>query len=269
MLTDEFRPRRTPHAYAVARLASGEGSEVAELREEVRRLGEELDHARERERRRIAREMHDSTVQDLVAIGLMLRRLRDMIGKPAPTRILNEARGILARTQQDLRTLSFLLHPPVIDSQGLAVALRALIRGLSSRMSVRVDLVCDPSVLRTSADLEHELYRVVQESLINIHKHAHASRAVVRFFREGSRLVLEIEDDGIGLGSDSEQTLGAGVGIEGMRQRVAEFGGTLVVSGGRGGVLVRAEIPAIETAGPCRSGAESLLPILPWKEGLP
>ena len=269
MLTEESRPRRTAHAYSVARMTPGNGAEVVELREEVRRLGEELDHARERERRRIAREMHDSTVQDLVAIGLMLRRLRNMIGKPAPTRILDEARGILAKTQDDLRTLSYLLHPPVLDDQGLAVALRSLIKGLSSRMSIRVDLACDPPLLRTSADLEHELYRVVQESLINIHKHAQATRAAVRFFREGARLVLEIEDDGVGLAGERDPVMGAGVGIQGMRQRVEDFGGALTVTGGGEGVLVRAEIPVIETACPFEDREQFLLPIMPWKEGLP
>lgn len=269
MLTDEARhPRRSPHAYALARMATGE---LAELREEVKRLGLQLEQARERERRRIAREMHDSTVQDLVALGLMLRRLGDMIGKPAAKKVLGEAREVLARTQQDLRTLSYLLHPPMIDEQGLVVALKSLIRGLASRMQMRVDLYCDPPDLRTSIELENELYRVVQEALINVHKHADASCAMVCYVRDGGRIVLEVADDGTGMVDFDEEALNAGVGVQGMRARVEQFGGTLTLSsaGAGQGMLVRAEIPIIETARPFDCGGEFLLPITPWKEGLP
>ncbi|HEY6816970.1 MAG TPA: histidine kinase [Croceibacterium sp.] len=269
MLWDETQPhRRTAHAYALARMAT---SELTELREEVKRLGMQLEQARERERRRIAREMHDSTVQDLVAIGLMLRRLDDMVGKPVAKKVLGEARDVLARTQQDLRTLSYLLHPPMLDDQGLVVALRSLIRGLSSRMRTRIDLICEPPGLRTSIELENELYRVVQEALINVHKHAQAGCALVRYFRDGGRLVLEVEDDGVGVMAGDGATLNAGVGIQGMRARVEPFGGTLTLSPSSEGqgMLVRAEIPIIETARSFQADEEFLLPITPWKEGLP
>jgi len=116
MLTNKAPlPRRTPHAYAVARMGAGEIDELGELRAEVARLKRELERERERERRRIAREMHDSTVQDLVAIGLMLRRLQDIVVEPVAKKVLGDARGTLVRTQQDLRTLSYLLHPPMLD----------------------------------------------------------------------------------------------------------------------------------------------------------
>ena len=267
MLTDELKPpRRTPHAYALARMAS---RELVELREEVKRLGIQLEQARERERRRIAREMHDSTVQDLVAIGLMLRRLGDLVGKPDARTILGEAREVLARTQQDLRTLSYLLHPPMLDEKGLVVALRSLIRGLSSRMRLRVDLICEVAGLRTAIELENELYRVVQEALINVHKHAHASCALVRYFREGDRLVLEVEDDGVGLTGGDGPLLNAGVGIHSMQARIEQFDGTLTLSNGSMGVLVRAEIPILGTTWPIQVDDEFLLPITPWKEGLP
>jgi signal transduction histidine kinase len=269
MLADKARePRRTPHAYAIARMAGGEGTELAQLREEVRRLGEELEQARERERRRIAREMHDSTVQDLVAIGLMLRRLESLVGRPGAKKILNEARSVLATTQQDLRTLSYLLHPPVLDDEGLVVALRSLIRGLASRMSIRVDLSCDVPP-RTSPALEHQLYRVVQEALINVHKHADATRVQVRFFREGNRLILEVEDDGVGLGEAGGAEVRLGVGIRGMHQRIEEFGGTVTLASEGQGLLVRAEVPVLDADLAPWQDDELLLPIMPWKEGLP
>ena len=270
MLTSKVQlPRRTPHAYALARMATGEIDELAALREEVERLNQELERERERERRRIAREMHDSTVQDLVAIGLMLRRLQDMIDETEARKVLGEARGILGQTQQDLRTLSYLMHPPMLDNQGLVVALQSLIRGLASRMRIRVTLACETPDLRTSADVENALYRVVQESLINVQKHAAASSAVVRYFRESGRLVLEIEDDGIGMASDAELAMGSGVGIQGMRARLAHIGGTLTLSSPEQGVLVRAEVPVVEADWCFKATDERLMPITEWKKGLP
>ena len=259
-------PRRTPHAYAVARM---EADELTGLRREVERLTQELEHERERERRRIAREMHDSTVQDLVAIGLMLRRLQDMVEETEARKVLAASREILARTQQDLRTLSYLMHPPMLDDQGLVVALQTLIRGLASRMRIRVTFDCDAPGLRTSPEVENALYRVVQESLINIQKHAGASCAFVHYGREPGRLVLEVEDDGVGVADDAELAMGAGVGIQGMRARLLQVGGSLTLSCPGGGLLVRAEVPVVETEWGFRATDEFLLPIIEWKEGLP
>lgn len=270
MLTNKTRlPRRTPHAYALARLAAGEIDELGRLRCEVERLKQALEHERESERRRIAREMHDSTVQDLVAIGLMLRRLRDMIDEAEARKVLGDAREILGRTQQDLRTLSYLMHPPMLDDQGLVVALQTLIRGLASRMRIRVTLVCDAPGLQTSPEVENALYRVVQEALINIQKHAAATCAVVHYGREPGRLVLEIEDDGVGMARDAGRAMGAGVGIQGMRARLMQIGGTLNLSSPGRGVLVRAEVPVIETNWGFQMKDKFLVPITQGKEGLP
>lgn len=270
MLANKARsPRRSAHAYSLARASSGDGAELAALRHKVEQLGHLLEQARERERRRIAREMHDSTVQDLVAIGLMLRRLQGMVVETEACRVLGDARGVLARTQQDLRTLSYLMHPPMLDEQGLVVALRAMIAGLASRMRMRVEFVCATPGLRTSAEVENALYRVVQESLINTHKHAAATAAEVRYFREAGRLVLEVEDDGIGMDCTDDQLMGAGVGIQGMRARVEQLGGTLQLASDTCGVLIRAEFPVLETNWGYEPSEQFLLPITPWKEGLP
>jgi two-component system NarL family sensor kinase len=270
MLTEKSRPsRRNAHTYALARMVSANGDEHVALRREVEQLRLQLEEARERERRRIAREMHDSTVQDLVAVGLMLRRLQDMVEEPEARRVLGDARGTLGRTQQDLRTLSYLLHPPLLDGQGLQEALKGLIRGLSSRMKLRIELECGTSSLRTTVEVENALYRVVQEALINVHKHAAAGRAVVRYFREPGKLVLEVEDDGIGMNLDDPPGLASGVGIQGMRARIEQLGGTLRLSSAECGVCVRAEVPVIEGEPEFLGADELLLPIMQWKEGLP
>lgn len=270
MLTEKSQPpRRSAREYALARMVADNFDERAELRREVEQLRDQLEEARERERRRIAREMHDSTVQELVAISLMLRRLQDMVVEPGAKKVLDDARETLAQTQQDLRTLSYLLHPPILDDEGLVVALKTLIRGLSNRMRLRIDLVCDAPGMRSSVEVESALYRVVQESLINIHKHAAATRAVVSYFREPGLLVLEIEDDGNGAGTDREPEIGCGVGIPGMQARLAQLGGTLKVSGAQRGVLVRAEVPVVEADWGFQARDEFLLPIMRWKKGLP
>jgi signal transduction histidine kinase len=250
-------------------MAVGEIDELALLRQEVDRLTEELGRERERERRRIAREMHDSTVQDLVAIGLMLRRLQDMVDETEARKVLGAAREVLARTQQDLRTLSYLMHPPMLDDQGLVVALQSLVRGLASRMPTRVTLACDTPGLRTSSEVENALYRVVQEALINIQKHAAASCAVVRYGREPGRLVLEVEDDGVGMPVDAELAMDAGVGIQAMRARLLQIGGALQLSSPGRGLLVRAEVPVLETDWGFSATEQFLLPITEWKKGLP
>jgi signal transduction histidine kinase len=250
-------------------MATGQGDELVALRREVERLTQELEQERERERRRIAREMHDSTVQDLVAIGLMLRRLQDMVDEAEARKVLGAAREILGRTQHELRTLSYLMHPPMLDDRGLVVALQSLIRGLASRMRIRVTFDCDTPGLRTSPEVENAFYRVVQESLINIQKHAAASCAFVHYGRESGRLVLEIEDDGVGLPDDAELAMGAGVGIQGMRARLGDIGGSLTLSCPERGLLVRAEVPVVETDWGFQATDEFLLPIIEWKEGLP
>ena len=270
MLTKRAQPhRQNAHAYALARMATDEIDERARLRREIEQLKHQLEEARERERRRIAREMHDSTVQDLVAIGLMLRRLQDMVEAPEAQEVLGDARGTLCRTQQDLRTLSYLMHPPILDDEGLVVALRALVRGLSSRMTLRIDLACEAPDIRTSAEVETAFYRVAQESLINIHKHAAATCAAVHYFREPGLLVIEIEDDGVGMDVECELAMDSGVGIQGMRARMAQLGGTLQLSSAGRGVVVRAEVPVAEADWGFQTCGEYLMPITQWKEGLP
>ncbi len=136
-------------------------------------------------------------------------------------------------------------------------------------MRMRIDLVCETPGLRSSSEVEYALYRVVQEALINVHKHAAATCAEVRYYREQSRLVLEIEDDGVGMDCESEPAMGAGVGIQGMHARVAQLGGTLTLSSAGHGVLVRTVLPVLDADWGFSPGEEFLLPITPWKECLP
>jgi two-component system, NarL family, sensor kinase len=220
-------------------------SEVVGLRHDKKVLAEAIINSAERERRRIGREMHDSTLQDLVAIGLVLRQLTHLKEDDAAQQVFSEIRSILARAQQDVRTLSYLLHPPLLHKGGVALALRTLIEGLSSRMNVKVEFECEQSDIRLPSDVEIALYRVAQEGLINVHKHASATRVVVRFECTDRGVRLQIEDDGVGLGGGGRRyRAGSGVGVEGMRARVAHLHGRLTLTSRGGGTCLTVSIPA-------------------------
>jgi signal transduction histidine kinase len=221
-------------------------TEIYELHRDKRLLTEQLMRSEETERRRIAREMHDSTVQDLVAIGLNLKRLRHLADDPVAQEVLAEVRTILTRTQQDVRTLSYLLHPPLLEEGGLVLALASLIRGLSSRMQICVEFesdMPDSPDSRLPIDVEMALYRVAQEALINVHKHASATHAEVSFHREADRLVLIVEDNGVGISGRNAYHVGSGVGIQGMRARLLQLGGALTLSTLRQGTRLKAVVP--------------------------
>lgn len=218
-------------------------TETYALHRDKRLLTDQLMRSEERERGRIAREMHDSTVQDLVAIGLNLKRLRHLADDALAQEVLTEVRTILTRTQEDVRTLSYLLHPPLLEEGGLVLALASLIQGLSSRMHISIDFDSDVPKARLPAEIEMTLYRVAQEALINVHKHAAATHAVVRFNRKDDGLVLEVEDDGVGISAQYARHIGSGVGIQGMRARLMQLGGALNLSTLKHGTRIKAVVP--------------------------
>ena len=224
-------------------------TELFVLQNDKRLLAKQLMQSEDQERRRIAREMHDSTLQDLVAIGLNLKRLRHLANDEVAQDVIGEVRSILTRTQQDVRTMSYLLHPPLLDEGGLRLALSSLIQGLSSRMNMQIDFACDgcEENVRLQSDVELTLYRVAQEALINVHKHASATHASVRCTRDTDQLVLIVEDDGVGLCGPNRHGVGTGVGIQGMRARLRQLSGKLILSSLRRGTRVRAEVPLDRT----------------------
>ena len=201
--------------------------------------------AEEKERRRIARELHDTTAQDLFAIDLNLHRIERSCAQPQLHALFSETSDLLKRAQHDLRTMSFLLHPPPVDEGGLADALEVMVDELGKRSGLRTRLQSN-LIGRLPERFETNLYRVVQEALINVQRHAKATRAVVRCRRDGDFITIEIEDDGIGFDDDPDAAL-AGVGMRAMRERVSEIDGVLTIVALDPGTLVRARIPDPET----------------------
>ncbi|HYN09018.1 MAG TPA: PAS domain S-box protein [Vicinamibacterales bacterium] len=213
-------------------------------------LATRLMHAQDEERRRIARMLHETTAQDLAALKMLLGRLsRTADGlSDADHSLLTDSVELLDRSMRGARTLSSLLHPPLLDEAGLMSAVRWYAQGFAERSGIKVDLDLPAVFERLSQDVETTLFRVVQEALINIHRHAESPTARVLFRIDGDRLTLEIHDDGRGMSAALvARVMGAGgalgVGIVGMRERLKLLGGTLEIESDGQGTTVRAVIP--------------------------
>ena len=220
----------------------------ASLRE-VHSLAGRLLRVQDEERRRLARELHETTAQDLAAVKMSLAALERL--RPAPTEerqaVISEIGDLVQRALTDVRTTSYLLHPPLLDEAGLASALRWYVEGFTRRSGIRVDITQAEDLVRLPSEWETALFRVVQESLINIHRHANSPTASVRLRRVGDTLELEIEDKGRGMtdAHDVEPFGGGelGVGIAGMRERMQQLGGRLEILTAETGTTVRAILP--------------------------
>ncbi len=195
----------------------------------LRRLSSRILTLQDDERRRIARELHDSLGQYLVGLKLNLDVLRQ---SPEKADLWSQASEILEQCVSEVRTLSCLLHPPMIDELGLASSAHWFVDGLSQRTGIRVTLDAPRGLPRLPTVIELVLFRCMQEALTNVHRHSGASVAEVVIRREQEQMVLEVSDNGRGISPDLlahfEQTgAGMGVGLSGMRERVRELGGEM------------------------------------------
>jgi signal transduction histidine kinase/ABC-type uncharacterized transport system substrate-binding protein len=219
---------------------------------ELQGLTARLLRSQDDERRRIARELHDVTAQNLGTITLNLAGLLQNRFRPSDVlRILMECRALGEQSLDELRTLSYVLHPPMLDQAGLVFALEWYIDGFIKRSGIAVGLVVSPDLNRLPPEIEIALFRVVQECLINIHRHSGSSTAEIRLERWGGRVVLEVKDQGRGLPVNGEvreadDLVSVGVGIPGMRQRLSQLGGSLEIEMGDHGTTVTAVVPLEE-----------------------
>jgi PAS domain S-box-containing protein len=211
--------------------------------EALRQLTTQLLRSQEEERRRISRELHDATGQRLAAIAMNLSKIDKSIEAlpPAAQRAVQESHTLVDRCSQEIRTLSYLLHPPLLDDRGLAFALRWYVEGFSQRSGIHVDLELPPGLRRLPPDIELALYRIVQEGLTNIHRHAKSLTATVRLNVDQTRVTLEVQDAGRGFPAPQPggYTAQAGVGITGMRERVMQLGGHMDIATGAKGTTIR------------------------------
>jgi signal transduction histidine kinase len=215
--------------------------DVTELKlaeEGLRKLAGELTRSRDAERRRFARELHDTTCQDLVAASLAAQRVKTLLGtdNAAGQRVVEELSQTLARAMRDLRTLSYLLHTPTI-SASLSDSVRKLAIGFAHRAGMKVRFTTNYAG-RPGEEVERVLLAILQEALINMHRHSGSKTARIALRLAEGRLALTITDQG-------KWREGAeGVGLSSMRERVAEIGGTLTVRPTRRGTCLFALVPA-------------------------
>jgi PAS domain S-box-containing protein len=211
---------------------------------ELRKLTARLLNLQDDERRRIARELHDGTAQSISAISLNLSRLErvNINATSEMTRLLRDSQDLAEQSVAELRTLSYLLHPPILDHAGLVRALQLFVRGFSERTGINVDVAGVQDIGRLPADVETALFRIVQESLTNVRRHSGSNSAGIRLEKRDAEIKLQVSDRGHGM----LQGLGdneLGVGISGMRQRLSQLGGRLEIESNSGGTTITVRIP--------------------------
>jgi PAS domain S-box-containing protein len=236
-LRDELEQRVRERTYAL------EASNVS-----LRELSARLLQTQDEERRRIARELHDSIGQLLAAMSMNIATLS--IEKSKLSAIakgcLDDNEALVVRVSDEIRTLSYLLHPPLLDEIGLESALKDYVDGFSTRSKIEVRLDIPREFGRLSKDAEIALFRVAQECLTNIHRHSGSGTAAIRIVRDDGTVKLEVQDDGKGMPAERVALLNTtgtlGVGFRGMRERLRQLGGSLVVSSNEKGTLVAATL---------------------------
>lgn len=218
-------------------------TELVKLKRQRRRIGSQVLRAQESERRRMARELHDSTAQLLVSLQLDLANLGRTSEGPDVDSIIAECKKTVRDVQQEVRALSYLAHPPPLRDSSLGLALESLASGFATRTGLEIDIDV-AGVGEASASVEAALYRLAQEALANIYRHAGAKRATIRLVGREHYLHLMIGDDGIGFdAADRHIRQAMGVGVMGMTERVRELGGRLSIHRVSKGTALTVSLP--------------------------
>jgi PAS domain S-box-containing protein len=223
-------------------------AEIAERRlaeESLRELSGQLLRLQDEERRRLVRELHDGATQNLMALSMNLSALREMV--PTAANALNafaECLKLVDESLEELRTISFILHPPLLETMGLSCALPNYVKGFSERSGILVNLDMPADLGRLGRDVEITLYRIVQEALSNVHRHSRSRTAEITLTPGVDSVMLEIADQGCGL-PPSPDGHRLGVGIAGIRERVRLLGGSLELKSGNPGTTIRVVLPVV------------------------
>lgn len=224
--------------------------ERTQAEESVRKLNVHLLQVQDEERRKVARELHDSIGQIFAAMKMTLTMLQGSspLSSESTTRVLAELSHLLEIGITETRTLSHLLHPPLLDELGFASAAQWLVDGFAQRSKIAVSLEIPQNLERMQQETELVLFRVLQESLTNIHRHSGSRSAEVSVSQENGAVRLTVKDHGLGMplsvvDSFRRSNAGLGVGLAGMRGRVQELGGSLDLDSDATGTIVRASLP--------------------------
>jgi PAS domain S-box-containing protein len=221
----------------------------------LRQLSARLLQLQDEERRRIARDLHDVTGQKVAVLSMSLDRLARLTAqsKSETQESIKESRDTVGQIGEEIRTLSYILHPPLLDECGLASAVHWYAEGFQKRSGIKLEVAIDADVPRLSIDAETTLFRVVQESLTNVHRYSGSSAAKIKISQDSGEVQLEIIDYGHGIKTGAARAkldgpAPLGVGIPGMRERLHQLGGSLSVDFGTNGTRVAATLP-IKKAG--------------------
>lgn len=230
--------------------------DLADAQTALRDLSASLMHAQDEERRRLARELHDSTGQLLTAIQLNLSVVLQQ-GKTLPLEVMSKLAETVEMTNEaitEIRTLSYLLHPPMLDEAGLSMALQWYVEGFQERSKIVINLDMPDDLHRLGREMETAVFRLVQECLTNIHRHSGSANADICISLDDHTLKLTVRDEGCGfslspLPAGPSRRAGLGVGVGGMRERVRQLRGTIEFLPANPGTLVRVELPLKGPAG--------------------
>ena len=223
-------------------------SERKRAEESLQELTGRLLRTQDEERRHMARELHDHAGQILSVLGMNLSALQNNVGQqnPRASRLAAESFQLAEDLSREIRTLSYLLHPPLLDESGLTSALQWYVDGFSQRSNIKVELDLAHELGRLPKELELVIFRVVQEGLTNVHRHSGSSSAKIQLRRSGDAVHCEISDAGKGIGPERQRELTmakAGVGIRGMEERVRQFRGSFEIQSDPQGTKVRVMLP--------------------------
>jgi two-component system, NarL family, sensor kinase len=250
-LSKQSRPLALSHAQLE--------SIILERTEELQNLSQRLLKVQDEERRKLARDLHDSTGQTLAALKISISSLEEKCNQNSSTlSLMSEVAALADQAIEEIRTVSYLLHPPLLDEVGFPCAAEWYIQGFAKRSGINVTLEFATAGERLPMGIETALFRVLQESLTNVHRHSAAERVSVRFQREAEAAILEIRDFGRGIPAERlaqlrEVRAETGVGLAGMRERLNELKGKLQIESDSHGTSLRAIVPLSTTASIARS----------------
>jgi PAS domain S-box-containing protein len=227
-------------------------AEILQQSEQLRELSNRLLKMQDDERRHIARELHDSAGQLIAGLSMNLAGIsRQAKQNPSLAEAVEDTQNLVLQLNKEIRTTSYLLHPPLLDETGLSRAIDWYMRGLMERSDLEIELDIAENFGRLPADLELAIFRIVQESLTNIHRHSGSKTAMIHLSRSAQNVLLEIQDQGKGIPAEKLAAIKAqrtGVGIAGMRERIRHFKGEMDIQSNDAGARIVVTFPLPTTA---------------------
>jgi signal transduction histidine kinase len=240
--TDDVVADRTAQLSAANESLLGETWERTQGEKTLHELSGQLLNAQDDERRRIARDLHDTTGQTLAALAMTLAQMQPEMSPKNAARF-GECVGLVSAASAEIRSLSYLLHPPLMDLIGLGAAIREFVSEFGKRAGTHITVDVAKDLGRLEGNREIVIFRIIQEGLANVHRHSGSATANIKLRYSGRNVILEITDQGRGLQLDSEGKTKYGVGIKSMQERLRPFRGTLDVTSSESGTKLTAILP--------------------------